>query len=43
MHKVIWFVLLAVLVLSACAAPTADQLAMDEGGLPVVTVYRPPT
>ncbi len=35
--------LLAVVLLSACAASTTDQEISDEGQSPLVTVYKPPT
>ena len=43
MQKFLVLGLLAIVLLSACAAPAADQQVSDEGQSPLVTVYRPPT
>ena len=43
MQKFLILGLLAIVLLSACAAPAADQELTEEGQSPVVTVYKPPT
>ena len=43
MQKFLILGLLAIVLLSACAAPATDQELTEEGQSPVVTVYRPPT
>ena len=43
MQKFLILGLLAIVLLSACAAPVTDQELTEEGQSPVVTVYRPPT
>lgn len=43
MQKILVFGLLAIVLLSACAAPAADQQVSDEGETPLVTVHRSPT
>jgi uncharacterized lipoprotein YajG len=43
MQKILVFGLLAVVLLSACAAPAADQQVTDEEGSPIITVYKSPT
>ena len=43
MQKILIVGLLAILLLSACAAPADDQQTSDEDGSPVVTVYKSPT
>ena len=43
MQKFLILALLAAVMLSACAAPAADQQVSDEGESLVVSVYRSPT
>ena len=43
MQKILVLGLLAALLLSACAAPAADQQVSDEEQSLVVSVYRSPT
>ena len=43
MRRLIYISLLVALMLSACSAAAADQLATDEQGSTLVTVYRAPT
>jgi uncharacterized lipoprotein len=43
MQKFLILGLLAIVLLSACAAPATDQQVSDEGQSPLVTVYRSPT
>ena len=43
MQKFLILGLLAIVLLSACAAPATDQELTEEGQSSVVTVYKPPT
>ena len=43
MQKFLILALLAIVILSACAAPAVDQQVSDDGETPLVTVYRSPT
>ena len=43
MQKFLTLGLLAIVLLSACAAPAIDQELTEAGQSPVVTVYKSPT
>lgn len=44
MKKFFLLGLISIIVLSGCAAPAKDQeISSEEGGSPLVTVYRSPT
>jgi len=43
MQKFLTLGLIAIILLSACAAPVTGQELTEEGQSPGVTVYKPPT
>ena len=43
MQKFLTIGLIAIVLLSACAAPATNQELTEEGQSPVVNVYKPPT